>query len=178
MHYIGHMSKKPSKINLKEKYILSKCCSPGLEDRIVGYFSYDDMIKVHRHDCSNLSKSDSERLVDLNWSEIKSEDDFTPGEDYVTLEPNDFAIIKLHREYGVDYSLKVARMLNLPKQEVFDRHKKLRAMGILERVKPLIIRYRKGVVDNKWIKHRNHTYYDLTEMGNRYLDYHIANHNK
>ncbi|MFH2049803.1 MAG: DUF2250 domain-containing protein, partial [bacterium] len=77
------------------------------------------------------------------------------------------------REYGVDYSLVVARKLNIPKQAAFDCHKKLREMGLLERVKPLIIQYRKGIVDNKWIKHRNHTYYDLTDKGKSYLDCYI-----
>jgi hypothetical protein len=164
-----------AKVNLKEKYTLARCCSPAPGDEIVGYFSYDDFVKVHRADCENLAKAESERIVKLEWGEIVAPDDFRPGADYAELEENDFAILKLHREYGVDYSLKVARMLHFPKQEVFERHKKLRAMGLLERVKPLIIRYRKGVVDNKWIKHRNHTYYDLTERGNQYLDYYMEN---
>jgi len=33
-----------------------------------------------------------------------------------------------------------------------------------------MIRYRKGIVDGKWIKHRHHTYYALTQKGNRVLD--------
>jgi len=33
------------------------------------------------------------------------------------------------------------------------------------------MQYRKGIVDNKWVKHRNHTYYKLTEKGTKYLDY-------
>ncbi len=168
------MANKPEKIRLKDKYLLSKCCSPTPEDAIIGYFSWDDLIKVHRQDCPNLAKADPERLVDLNWNDIVAAKEFSPGEDFDDLEPNDFVVLRFHREYGVDYSLKVARMLNLPKQEVFDRHKKLRALGLLERVKPLIIRYRKGVVDNKWIKHRNHTYYELTIKGNQYLDSHEA----
>ena len=53
----------------------------------------------------------------------------------------------------------------------------MREMGLLERVEPLIIQYRKGIVDNKWIKHRNHTYYGLTSKGESYLRYHIARSN-
>lgn len=163
------MSQSPK---LKEKYRLAGCCSPRESDKIVGYFSYDDFIKVHRSDCSSLEKADHERLVDLEWAEIVESDEFTPPAEYHNLEANDFAILKHHRDFGVDYSLKVAAMLHLPKTEVFDRHKKLRSQGFLVRVEPLIIRYRKGVVDNKWIKHRNHTYYELTEFGRRCLDYH------
>ncbi|MFH2037144.1 MAG: DUF2250 domain-containing protein, partial [Candidatus Zixiibacteriota bacterium] len=85
----------------------------------------------------------------------------------------DFKIMNHHKIYGVDYSLKVARMLNLDKQIVFDSHKKLRDLNLLERVKELMMQYRKGIVDNKWIKHRNHTYYNLTEKGEQYLTHYL-----
>ena len=156
---------------LKDKYQLAGCCSPDKSHRIVGYFSYDDFIKVHRADCRNLEKAERERLVDLEWSDILASDEFTPGNEYHELEANDFAVLKHHRDFGVDYSLKVAAMLHLPKAEVFERHKKLRTLGLLIRVEPVMIRYRKGVVDNKWIKHRNHTYYELTETGRQWLEY-------
>ena len=64
-------------------------------------------------------------------------------------------------------------MLHVSKQAVFDSHKKMREMKLLKRVEPLMIQYRKGVVDNKWIKHRNHTYYELTDKGNQYLDFYL-----
>jgi predicted transcriptional regulator len=105
------------------------------------------------------------------WADIIVSGKFVPGDDFATLEPNDFAILRLHRKVGVDYSLKVARMLSLPREEVFDRHRTLRDMKLLKRVQPVMIQYRKGVVDNKWIKHRNHTYYELTRRGALYLDY-------
>jgi len=162
-------------IPLKEKYQLARCCSPGLEDKIVGYFSYDDHIKVHRADCANLRKAETERLVSLNWDDIRRVASFTPGDDYARLDHADFRLLQHHRDFGVDYSLKVAAMLHLPKQDVFDRHRKLRDMGLLERVKPVMIQYRKGVVDNKWIKHRNHTYYGLTTVGSRYLEHYLKN---
>lgn len=161
------------KIKLQEKYVLAKCCSPGLSDDIIGYFSFDDCIKVHRHDCPNLKKAEPDRLVMLQWDEILAPEDFEPEDDYNDLSPEDFKILKHHRDYGVDYSLKVAQMLNLPRQTVFDSHTKLREMGLLTRVEPTMIQYRKGVVDNKWIKHRNHTYYELTEKGSRYLEYYF-----
>lgn len=162
-------------IRLREKYTLAKCCSPDESDRIVGYFSFDDQLKVHRANCANLSKAPEDRLVSLEWSNILAEPDFAPDKQYDELEPNDFAILDHHDRLGVDYSLKVAADLNLPKQELFDRHKRLREKGLLKRVEPTMIRYRKGVVDNKWIKHRNHTYYQLTVLGQKLLEYHRKN---
>ena len=159
-------------IRLKEDYTLAKCCTPAIGDTIVGYYSYDNVLKVHRQDCPNLAKAEQQRLVTLQWNEIlEGQAAFSPDEDYHELDNTDWAVMRHHREYGVDYSLIVARKTNITKQAAFDSHKKLREMGLIERVEPRIIQYRKGIVDNKWIKHRNHTYYDLTEKGNAYLDW-------
>ena len=160
-------------IKLQDKYILAKCCRPSPGDEIAGYFSYDDFIKVHRRDCANLKKAEPDRLVMLEWEKIIVKEEFLPDDDFGHLDDADFTILKHHRDYGVDYSLMVAKMTRLDKQTVFDRHKKLKELQLLERVEPVMIRYRKGVVDNKWIKHRNHTYYELTEKGRKYLDYHL-----
>jgi hypothetical protein len=159
-------------LRFKDQYTPAKCCEPTSDDTITGYFSHDRItIKVHRHDCHNLDKAPADRLVSLKWPDILAAQAFEPGDDYHDLDDLDWRIMQLHAEYGVDYSLKVARMLHADRQAVFDSHAKLREMGLTERVKPLIIQYRKGVVDNKWIKHRNHTYYDLTSQGRRYLEY-------
>ena len=162
------MSDRPK---LKESYLLARCCSPSPGDSIVGYYSHDNCLKVHRHDCRNLSKAESGRLVTLEWDNILAEREFTPDADYDGLDTADFAVLAHHGEYGIDYSLKVARELHVSKQEIFDRHRKLREMGLLARVEPRIVQYRKGIVGNKWIKHRNHTYYELTEKGKAYLEY-------
>lgn len=160
-------------MKLKEEYILANCCRPKPEQKITGYYSHDGLIKVHRADCPNLDKTDPERLMTLAWKDIIEADDPVPGNDFKSLAENDFRILKHHRQYGVDYSLKVAAILHLDKQSVFDSHRKLRDMKLLERVKPLIIQYRKNIVDNKWIKHRNHTYYDLTDKGRLYLRHYL-----
>lgn len=160
-------------IRLKEEYILARCCSPAGTDSIMGYYSHDNFIKVHKSDCPNLNKADASRLVALNWSDIIAPEDFTPAEDYKTLDATDFAILRHHRVLGVDYSLKVAAILHIDEQKIFDSHRKLRDMALLERVKPLMMQYRKNIVKNKWIKHRNHTYYELTEKGKNYLDYYL-----
>ncbi len=158
-------------MKLKDDYILANCCSPGENDKIVGYYSHNNIIKVHRADCPNLDKADPERLMELHWRDIVGEVDFVPDDDFGKLDATDFVILAHHENYGVDYSLKVAGVLHLDKQIVFDRHAKLREMGLLKRVKPLIIQYRKNIVKNRWIKHRNHTYYELTEKGLKYLSY-------
>lgn len=165
--------------NLRERYTLARCCSPQQPDEITGYFSYDNLIKVHRSDCANLDKAESERLVALTWSEILQDDEpFQPGPDYRDLEAEDFAILKHHRDYDIDYSLKVARMLGMDKQEAFDRHRKLRDLGLLDRVEALIVQYRKKIAKNRWIKHRNHTYYELTSRGAAYLKFHLETENR
>ncbi|MFH2048574.1 MAG: DUF2250 domain-containing protein [bacterium] len=162
------------KIKLKKDYTLANCCTPCVSDEIIGYYSYNNILKVHKKNCPNLNKAEQERLVQLEWKDIiEDATPFEPDNDYNQLDENDWRVLEHHREYGVDYSLVVARKLNIPKQAAFDCHKKLREMGLLERVKPLIIQYRKGIVDNKWIKHRNHTYYNLTNKGKSYLDYYL-----
>ena len=157
---------------LKENYTLSKCCRPLPDCEITGYYSHDGLtLKVHRSSCVNLQKADQARLVSLEWKDILAEDEFTPDDDFAELDELDFRILRHHRDLGVDYSLKTARLLNIDKQTMFDRHHKLRDMSLLRRVEPLIIQYRKGVVNNKWIKHRNHTYYELTKKGRHYLEH-------
>jgi len=161
-------------IKLKENYIRARCCSPAPGDRIVGYYSHDNRLKVHRHDCPNLSKSEPTRLVQLEWDAILQEQAISPEKDYTQLDETDFAILNHHHTHGIDYSLMVARALAIDKQTAFSHHKKLRAMGLLRRVEAVIVQYRKGLVDHKWIKHRNHTYYDLTSKGSRYLGYYLS----
>lgn len=164
-------------MRLKEDYTLANCCSPNDNDIIIGYYSHNNIIKVHKADCSNLDKTDSSRLVSLDWKDILAPVDFRPDNDYSGLDATDWLVLKHHKIYGVDYSLKVAAMLHIDRQSIFDSHNKLREMGILSRVKPLMMQYRKGIVNNKWIKHRNHTYYELTDKGRNYLEYYLTKKN-
>ena len=76
---------------------------------------------------------------------------------------------------GNDYAAVTANMTRLPRATVFERHKKLRDLKLLKRVKPLMIQYRKNIVNNKWIKHRNHTYYEITPKGSEFLKYYKDN---
>lgn len=161
----------PNSPPLQNKYTWARCCCPGPNDAITGYFSFDDKIKVHRADCANLAKTDQSRLMALEWHDVLKTEVSLVETDIDDLDDTDFAILQHHRDYDIDYSLKVARMLHIDKELVFERHRKLRTMDLLKRVEPLIVQYRKGVVDNKWIKHRNHTYYQLTTKGLAYLEH-------
>ena len=162
-------------MKLKEDYIAANCCSPVPGDPITGYYSHDSLIKVHKTDCVNLQKADASRLISLNWPDILAEAEFTPDDDFAELEQIDFRLLDHHRQYGFDYSNKVAAMLNLERKSVHESHARLRRLSLLKRVEPKMIQYRKNIVPGKWIKHRNHTYYDLTEKGSAYLEFHLKN---
>ncbi len=162
-------------MNLKENYILANCCKPKIENSITGYYSHENFIKVHRSDCHNLAKAEASRLVKLEWGEIIEADEFEPDDDFGLLDDIDFRILKHHDQMGIDYSLMVAAELQIDQRIAFDRHDKLREMGLIQRVNAVMVQYRKKIVKNKWIKHRNHTYYDLTEKGKKYLRYFLQN---
>ncbi|NOY89090.1 MAG: DUF2250 domain-containing protein [FCB group bacterium] len=167
------------KSKLKDKYTYAQCCSPTIEDEIVGYYSHNNLIKIHKSNCNSLKKVDKERLLPLHWHDVVSENEsFIPDDNYFLLDNIDFDILNHHFIYGIDYSLIVARKVNISKQKAFDRHKKLLSMKLIERVEPRIVQYRKGIVNNKWIKHRNHTYYQLTQKGAKYIKYYLANSKK
>jgi hypothetical protein len=157
------------------EYRLAQCCAPAAGDDIVGFLKQDaDIFSVHRADCPNLNKVPMDRLVILNWDDIRAAGQTgslpLPPELVAQLDSVDYAILAHHQEMGVDYAAVVACSTGIARAEVFVRHRKLRDLGLLERVEPRIIRYRKGIVDGKWIKHRNHTYYDLTALGRQTID--------
>ncbi len=162
-----------SEIKLKSDYQLANCCSPILQDEIIGYYSYNNILKVHKDGCDNLNKAEHDRLVSLKWEEIIITDEYKPDEKYHELDETDFKILKHHLEYDIDYSLMVAKMVQISKQDAFEKHKKLKELKLIERVDAVMVQYRKGVVDNKWIKHRNHTYYRLTTKGKKYTEFHF-----
>jgi hypothetical protein len=167
-----------AEIRLIQGYKAARCCSPFPPAPISGYYSYNNLIVIHRSECKNLLKVDRERLLSLCWDEILGEKEYEPEEDYQRMDGLDFRILKHHQEMGIDYSLMVASVLKVDSSEVFCRHRMLQDLKLLKRVKKVMVRYRKNLVDNKWIKHRNHTYYEITLKGKRYLDYFVSRPNK
>ena len=167
-----------SDIVLKDDYRLANCCRPSLRDDIVGFLKFDsNVMSVHKAGCPNLAKVEKERLVKLSWDEIIKQDiESSPDEEasYNELDDIDFRILRHHQKMGRDYAAVVARMTKIDRATVFDRHKKLRDLDLLRRVQSVMMRYRKGIVDNKWIKHRNHTYYELTSKGLAYIEYYLG----
>jgi hypothetical protein len=162
---------------LKDDYRLANCCKPQPGDSLIGFLKYDSpLISVHKKGCSNLAKIEPDRLIALTWDEItldKTEQPIPECDDFTPLDKTDFEILRHHKDMGNDYAAVVAKMTGIDRQAVFDRHKKLRDLGLLKRVEPLMMQYRKGIVKGKWIKHRNHTYYELTARGEEIIDYYL-----
>lgn len=157
----------------KLTYNLAKCCAPSSGDSVTGYFKQDGTIAVHRANCNSLEPLPQERLLAITWAEIEAEersndvDEVEP--EFDELDETDYWILKHHQELGIDYSNMVAETLGIPREEAHQRHRKLRQLGSLKRVEKLIVQYRKNIVKGKWIKHRNHTYYELTPLGEKWI---------
>ena len=154
-------------------YKLAQCCSPEAEDGIIGYFKEDGAVAIHRSDCASMQHLRVERLLEVTWEEIHAAE--APADieiedsTFNQLDGVDYLILKHHQEFGLDYSIVVSEMLGLPLEETHKRHRKLRKLGGLKRVERRMIQYRKNIVKGKWIKHRNHTYYELTPKGDRWV---------
>jgi hypothetical protein len=154
-------------------YKIAKCCTPQEGDAITGYFKEDSTITVHHAKCSAVQGFRPERLLAIAWDEIRTTE--TPTDtvalppEFAELDETDYFILKHHQELGMDYSIVVAETLRIPLEEMHQRHRKLRDLGGLKRVEGRIIHYRKNIVKGKWIKHRNHTYYELTPEGRTWI---------
>ena len=154
-------------------YKIAKCCAPQEGDLITGYFKEDNTITVHHTTCNAVQGLRPERLLVVAWDEIQKTETATDAvplaPEFAELDETDYFILKHHQELGMDYSIVVAEALRIPLEEMHQRHRKLRDLGGLKRVEGRIIHYRKNIVKGKWIKHRNHTYYELTPEGRRWI---------
>jgi (p)ppGpp synthase/HD superfamily hydrolase len=160
------------KIDLQDDYRLALCCKPSPGDKITGFLKPESgIISVHKTGCANLKSIEKKRLINLRWSEIvKSEADTERDPVVDRLDETDLRILRHHAAMGVDYAAVVAKCTKIDRATVFKRHRKLRDLKLLARVQPRMIQYRKNIVNNKWIKHRNHTYYEITERGRRIIN--------
>lgn len=52
---------------------LARCCQPMPGDKIIGFVTRGRGVTVHRLDCSNVSGSESERLIDVTWGRSSQE---------------------------------------------------------------------------------------------------------
>ena len=153
-------------------YNIAKCCEPDEDNPIIGYFKEDGAITIHEKTCDTVHGLRQERLLDVAWEEIrKTKKSEITLEIPTELDETDYYILKHHQELGMDYSIVVAETLRIPLEEMHKRHRKLKELGGLKRVEGRIIHYRKNRVKGKWIKHRNHTYYELTAEGIQWIDY-------
>ena len=154
-------------------YKIAKCCTPQEGDPITGYFKEDGTITVHNATCNSVQSLRAERLLKVTWDEIRATEaaaDAVPlAPEFAELDETDYFILKHHQEFGMDYSIVVAEALRVPLEEMQKRHRKLRELGGLKRVQGRVIQYRKNIVKGKWIKHRNHTYYELTPEGKTWI---------
>lgn len=151
-------------------YKIAKCCNPNENNPIIGYFKEDSTIAVHNTACPAVQGFRAERLLDVSWNEIQKTKTPDTRLEIPELDDTDYAILKHHQEFGVDYSIVVAETLRIPLEETHQRHRKLKELGGLKRVEGRIIQYRKNIVKGKWIKHRNHTYYELTPKGTQWIN--------
>ena len=90
-------------LTLKEDYRLAACCSPSPPDEIIGYYSRNNVIKLHRKDCPHVADVEPERLISLSWDEVLDDSpEFTPDADYGELDEVDFAVLAHHEKYSID----------------------------------------------------------------------------
>ena len=79
----------------------------------------------------------------------------------------DIKIMKLIERVGPEYSIQMAKTLNIPIQKVRNRLKSLTQKGFLKRVQGTMLEsYHR---QEGWDKHMNHTYYQLSRKGKLYL---------
>lgn len=53
-------------------YHFAKCCAPVPGELIVGIVTRSRGVSIHREDCQTLQVADTERLMDINWTDHKS----------------------------------------------------------------------------------------------------------
>ncbi|ACX52330.1 hypothetical protein Adeg_1219 [Ammonifex degensii KC4] len=75
----------------------------------------------------------------------------------------DLKILAYLKKLGPEYAKFLARQLGLSLEESTERLRRLAARGLIKRVEGRIVKYYHR--QRKSVKHRNHTYYDITREG-------------
>ncbi len=84
------------------------------------------------------------------------------------LDDLEIAVLKYHKHKGCDYSKSLSRVLHIPLQKAFEVHKKLFELGYLEKINSRLTKYKINS-KTKITKHRNHTYYQLSQIGKQFI---------
>ncbi len=53
---------------------ISKCCSPTINDEIVGFYTKEGKITVHKDDCPNIHTLDKSKEVKLSWEQEETKE--------------------------------------------------------------------------------------------------------
>lgn len=79
----------------------------------------------------------------------------------------DLTILAYLKKLGPEYAKLLSRRLSLTIEESFERLQKLQKQGLITRIDRSIVKYYHRRRKN--VKHRNHTYYELTRDGEHLL---------
>jgi GTP diphosphokinase / guanosine-3',5'-bis(diphosphate) 3'-diphosphatase len=66
-NYVKRLKIDGKKVPIK----LSKCCEPKPDDEILGFYTKDGKITVHKKDCPNLSTLDQKKKAKVSWIKTK-----------------------------------------------------------------------------------------------------------
>jgi GTP diphosphokinase / guanosine-3',5'-bis(diphosphate) 3'-diphosphatase len=54
------------------RYRLANCCQPQIGDKIIGYVTQGQGISIHKANCKNISRKNSDKLITVCWQEGKA----------------------------------------------------------------------------------------------------------
>lgn len=76
---IKHMPLCVSCEGKKRQIKLSKCCKPGRSDQIIGFYTKDGKITVHKIECKNAASLSTMKTANVWWTDESSLESSLPG---------------------------------------------------------------------------------------------------